>query len=188
MEGSPFIWNLLTDAFSTKAGRNKFFKTLFANIFACFVLKHSIPIHRAQTQKEQKDAFTQLWKIGAFKPRGRQTTKALTSLEISEKTLKRCWRSELNIFCPSFFPPIPLAGHSTMPGSSSPGAQGHHCLAKSPHPPVAWLKEPCSIPGTFSLLVTFFFFWWWWCFFCFVLQRSAKVCPPLCHLPPVWKG
>lgn len=90
----------------------------------------------------------------------------------------------MNIFCPSFFPPIPLAGHSTMPGSSSPGAQGHHCLAKSPHPPVAWLKEPCSIPGTFSLLVTFFFFFGGGDFFLFCFAEICQSSPSTLSPPP----
>lgn len=52
MGGSSFRQNLLTTAFSMKAGRNEFFKALFSNIFTGFVVKHSIPIRGAQTQKE----------------------------------------------------------------------------------------------------------------------------------------
>lgn len=145
MGGSSFRWNPLTSAFSREAVRNEFFKALFSNFFF-HVVKHSIPPSMEhKLKKNKKDALGPVWKIEAFKPRDRHTTKAVACLEISEKTLKRYWRCELNLFCPIFFPLVLLYQWGCSPSSPrgathpSPSA-GTATALHSPLVPVAQLK------------------------------------------------
>lgn len=149
----------------------------FSNIFACHVVKHKIPIHSAQTQKEQKDAFSLLWKTGAFKPRVRQTTKAVMRLEISEKTLKR---RDLNKFCPSF------PSQSTLVELHNIALvhRGQHCLANNPQPPTHsmaerafWYSRHVFPPGYFVFYSVLF---------CF--SECCQSLSSLHHLPPFGKG
>lgn len=153
----------------------------FSDSFACYVVKYNIPIRSAQTQKEQKDAFTLFWKTEAFKPRGRQTTKAVMCLEISEKTLKRHWRRDLNTFFPSFFP-----SHSTRGElrDAAPVHRDQYCLANNPQLPICsmakgalWYSRHVFPPGYFV--------------FCSVLFCCPEYCQSLSslhHLPPFGKG
>lgn len=59
-------------------------------------------------------------------------------LEISEKTLKRHWRRDLNTFFPSFFP-----SHSTRGElrDAAPVHRDQYCLANNPQLPICSMAE-----------------------------------------------
>lgn len=122
------------------------------------------PFMEHKLKKNKKDVFIPLWKIEAFNPRDRQTTEAVTCLEISEKTLKRYWRCELNLFYPIFLPLALLyqwgCSPSSLRGAAHPGpCAGTATALHSPLALVAQLRVPSSIPGTyFSGFCLFFFF------------------------------
>lgn len=179
MEGSSFRWNLLTSAFSRKAGRNEFFRALFSNIFFTLWWNTACPSVEHKLKKNKKDAFTPVWKIEAFKPRDRQTTEAVTCLEFPKKTLKGHWRCELNLFCPNFFPLAPLCRGGCSPTAweelhTPAPEQGQPLPCTAPLPLWSGWGDHLVFQACFPLgFVSFPFFYF--------PQRSAKVSPPLWH-------
>ena len=120
-----------------------------------------------------------LEKIKAFKPRDKQTTKAVTCLEISEKAPEKRVELLLKFLRSCSAPPVGCSPAAPRRAEHpSPCARTAPALQTAPSPLRPGWRGRLSIRGTYASGFSLFFFF----------QRSAKVSLPRCHLPPIWKG